>query len=94
MLKGLKVINKNNKDNQLFSIRNSVLVWVAGIMLGWGIAVIGVYQWIKTSNNGPVINSAAPIVAHGNEARSRDGKRLSEIAPAAGKPSDKPEGNK
>ena len=80
------MISKNNKDSQLMSPRNSVLVWVAGIMLGWGMAVVGVYQWIKTSNNTPVIASqAGPVIAKSSDLLGRDGKNFNQIEPASGK---------
>ena len=81
------MISRNTKESGLLSPRNSVLIWVTGIMLGWGIAVVGVYQWIKSTNNAPV--SAAgigPVEAQAGSLRGRDGKALSDIAPAAGKP--------
>ncbi len=84
------MISKNNKESPLFSLRNSVLVWVAGIMLGWGIAVIGVYQWIKSSNNGRVVaGKVDPILA-----QARDANTLSQIEPAAGNTSNKNVKNK
>ena len=78
-------MNKGVKNNDLMSPRHSAMVWVAGITLGWGIAVVGVYQWIKVTNNAPVVASKAAVVAKNTDLRGRDGKNLSDIAPAAGK---------
>ncbi len=44
---------KNNKnDSDRFSLRKSVLIWTAGIFLGWGAAFVIVYKLIESSVSG------------------------------------------
>ncbi len=42
--------NKNESDR--FSLRKSVLIWTAGIFLGWGAAFVIVYKLIESSVSG------------------------------------------
>lgn len=39
----------NDTSTDKFSLRKSVLIWTAGIFLGWGAAFVIVYKLIKTS---------------------------------------------
>lgn len=61
------------------SLRNSILVWVAGIVIGWGCAVVLFYQLIRDSGAEGGFNTGGTLVAEANE-----GTGLAEIAPAAG----------
>ena len=60
------------------SLRNSILVWVAGIVIGWGCAVVLFYQLIRDSAEEGRL-SGAPIVAE-----ARDAVGVADIEPAAG----------
>lgn len=59
------------------SLRNSILVWVAGIVIGWGCAVVLFYQLIRDSAEEGRLG--APIVAE-----ARDAAAVADIEPAAG----------
>jgi len=64
------------------SLRNSILVWVAGIVIGWGCAVVLFYQLIRDSaEEGRLAHS--PLVAEAEKAAG-----LADIEPAAGSPED------
>lgn len=76
------MVNKE-KDSGQYSPRNSLLIWVAGIVLGWGFAVVVVYQVIK----GPdTVVTAEADVSSATQNAQNDEAQLQEIAPAAGKP--------
>ncbi|MEX6724503.1 hypothetical protein [Parapedomonas caeni] len=63
------------------SLRNSILVWVAGIVIGWGCAVVLFYQLIRNSGTEmPVTGRPAAAMV----AEERDATGLADIAPAAG----------
>ena len=62
-----------------FSPRSTLLIWVAGIVLGWGCAVVVVYQVIKGPGTA-IAPDGAPMVAENREAE----RALSAIEPAAG----------
>lgn len=64
----------SRQDEERMSLRNSLLVWVFGAVLGWAVAVVAVYGIIRSADE--------PRIA---EDRIPDGDRaLDEIAPAAG----------
>lgn len=73
------MIKEENGSGRL-SPRKSLLVWVSGMFLGWGIAVVLVYQLIRTSDVAPTAPSQ-PVVATDMVTPG-----LAEIAPAAGTP--------
>ncbi|MCH8684326.1 hypothetical protein [Pedomonas mirosovicensis] len=64
------------------SLRNSILVWVAGIVIGWGCAVVLFYQLIRDSSEERGANAAALM------ASSEEAVGVADIAPAAGGASD------
>lgn len=65
------------------SLRNSILVWVAGIVIGWGCAVVLFYQLIRHSGaETPATGKPAAAMI----AEERDATGLADIAPAAGEP--------
>jgi hypothetical protein len=70
--------NDENSSGKL-SPRQSLLIWVTGMFLGWGVAVVLVYQLIRTSDIAPTPEASTPVVASDQTAPS-----LSDIAPAAG----------
>jgi hypothetical protein len=43
------MIKKKDENAGKLSLRKSVLVWTAGILIGWGAAFILIVQLIKTS---------------------------------------------
>ena len=59
------------------SLRNSILVWVAGIVIGWGCAVVLFYQLIRDSAEEGRLGS--PMIAEVQDAAS-----VADIEPAAG----------
>lgn len=69
-------------DLERMSLRNSLLVWVFGAVLGWAVAVVAVYGIIRTADD--------PLVAE--DGTPRDEQQLDQIAPAAGEPSGDAEG--
>ena len=60
------------------SLRNSILVWVAGIVIGWGCAVVLFYQLIRDSAEEGRLTGSALI------AESRNAVGVADIEPAAG----------
>lgn len=60
------------------SLRNSILVWVAGIVIGWGCAVVLFYQLIRDSSEERGIDAPALI------AESSETIGVADIEPAAG----------
>jgi len=63
----------NNDDHDRMSLRNSLLVWVFGAVLGWVVAVVAIYTIIRTADN-----------SHITERNSAPDAQLEQIAPAAG----------
>lgn len=64
-------INKNQKEDRL-SMRHSLIVWVAGAVLGWVVAVVSVWTALNTTDSDIADNS--PTQA----------EKLEKIMPAAG----------
>jgi len=60
------------------SLRNSILVWVAGIVIGWGCAVVLFYQLIRDSAEEGRL-ARAPLIAE-----VQDSASVADIEPAAG----------
>jgi hypothetical protein len=56
------VKNKNEQAGKL-SLRRSILVWTAGILIGWGAAFVLIVQLIKTSVSDGQGTSATQIVS-------------------------------
>ncbi len=66
------------------SVRNSLLVWVSGAVLGWVVAVVAIYSLLRASDQ-PLVaedpgahNQPPPIAQEANP------KDLNQITPAAG----------
>lgn len=73
-------MNRLDKDSGRLSLRNSVLVWCAGIVIGWGFAVVLFYQLIRHSGDEtPTTSQTSAVIATGG-----DPQTLADIAPAAG----------
>jgi hypothetical protein len=80
--------NENNVAERL-SMRKSVLVWIGGICLGWGIATALIFSYWALSRQEPINaigEAAAPMVADA----AKDAKSLNDVMPAAGKSTEKP----
>lgn len=60
------------------SLRNSILVWVAGIVIGWGCAVVLFYQLIRDSTEEGRLGNAQLV------AEAHDTVGVADIEPAAG----------
>ncbi len=65
-------------DQERMSLRNSLLVWVFGAVLGWAVAVVAVYGIIRSSDDHRVAEDIVPA----------EEQQLDRIAPAAGETSD------
>jgi hypothetical protein len=79
--------NENNGTDRL-SVRKSVMIWIGGICLGWGIATALIFSYWAVSRQDPIEaldGGAAPMVADA----AKDAKSLNEVMPAAGKPASK-----
>lgn len=78
--------NIGNHDNERMSVRNSLLVWVSGAVLGWVVAVVAIYGLLRASDEPMVadMEKLSPPIA-----QSADPDILNKIEPAAG--TEKPE---
>ncbi len=75
------MLNDNNRSERL-SMRKSVLVWIGGICLGWGIASALIFSYWAMSRQDPISadGTVAPMMANAD----KDAKSLNEVMPAAG----------
>ena len=77
-----------------FSLRKSIVVWIAGAVLGWVIAVVTVYNALRTTEatiaeTRPVLDESAPegslaIEQPADHLTPGELEALTETAPAAG----------
>lgn len=74
------MMKKPTRSGRL-SLRNSILIWVAGIVISWSAAVVVFYQFIRAS--GP---DSSPYVARSKDSAQDSATGLSELAPASGAP--------
>jgi hypothetical protein len=81
--------NDNNVAERL-SMRKSVLIWIGGICLGWGIATSLIFSYWALSRQEPIQAIDAPAVPMTADA-TKEAKGLNEVMPAAGKPTGAPE---
>lgn len=65
--------NKEAKEERL-SMRNSIMVWIAGAILGWIVAVVSVWTAMSTTDSNIAKNT------------SPDAEQMEKIMPAAGDP--------
>lgn len=65
-------ISRKHEQERL-SLRNSLLVWVFGAVLGWAVAVVAVYGIIRTADEPLMAEDGVPAE-----------EQLDRIAPAAG----------
>jgi hypothetical protein len=76
------MIKKKDENAGKLSLRKSVLVWTAGILIGWGAAFILIVQLIKTSVSDGRNAEATQIVSR--DKRVTPPQRMEDIEPAAG----------
>jgi hypothetical protein len=79
--------NENNNADRL-SMRKSVLIWIGGICLGWGIASGLIFSYWAMSRQEPikaVESQGAPMMADAD----KESKGLNEVMPAAGSAAEK-----
>lgn len=69
-------ISQENKNSRL-SMRNSVMVWVAGAVLGWIVAVASVWTVMDNSNSNIAKNTPS------------EAEKMEQIMPASGNGKDK-----
>jgi hypothetical protein len=62
------------------SPRSSILVWVAGIVVGWGFAFVLVYQVIRGAEENGATGRTVPTAI----ASEQGSPSIADIAPAAG----------
>ncbi len=65
-------ITQDKKEDRL-SMRHSLMVWVAGAVLGWVVAVVSVWTALNTTENSNIANNA-PTTA----------EQMEQIMPASG----------
>jgi hypothetical protein len=82
------MIKKKNEDAGKLSLRKSVLVWTAGILIGWGAAFILIVQLIKTSVSDGRSADGTQIVS--TDKRTAPVPNPEDIEPAAGTPDPAP----
>ncbi|MDA5193610.1 hypothetical protein [Govanella unica] len=78
-------LSQDDNSNRM-SMRNSLLVWVFGAVLGWAVAVVAVYSIIRDEGDRAVAtNTSEP---HTNQkktiAQPKEADELNAIEPAAG----------
>lgn len=69
-----------NDDAERMSMRNSLLVWVSGAVLGWVVAVVAVYSALRTDEDTIIAQDPAPRPSMAREAPTG----LDAIEPAGG----------
>lgn len=71
-----------NDNGEPLSIRRSVIVWLAGGVFGWVIAVVLIYGTIRATSYDNIAEKQQQ--EQSNSATATDEKALQDIAPAAG----------
>lgn len=66
---------QERKEDRL-SMRHSLMVWIAGAVLGWVVAVVSVWTALNTTNNDVDNNIASKSPS--------EAERMEQILPAAG----------
>ena len=61
-----------NKNNSRLSMRHSLMVWIAGAILGWVVAVVSVWTALNTTDSNIAKNSLS------------NAEQMEQIVPAAG----------
>lgn len=65
-----------DKENGRLSMRNSLMVWIGGAILGWVVAVVSVWFALNSSDNDIALNDLS------------EAEHMEQIVPAAGKNKD------
>lgn len=73
------MVNKQDKEEGRLSMRNSLIVWISGAILGWVVAVVSVWTALSTTDSNIAANS--PTTA----------EKMEQIAPAAGDKKNQPD---
>ena len=73
------MVNKQDKEEGRLSMRNSLIVWISGAILGWVVAVVSVWTALSTTDSNIAANS--PTTA----------EKMEQIAPAAGDKNNQPD---
>lgn len=71
-------------DSNRMSMRNSLLVWVFGAVLGWVVAVVAVYSIIRDEGDRVIATTKQPQNAEKALASDKKARELNAIQPAAG----------
>ncbi|MFC7049358.1 hypothetical protein [Emcibacter nanhaiensis] len=77
---------ENNSDERL-SMRQSVMIWVVGAVLGWVVAVASVYSALRSPES-EIAENKAPLE---EKISPEDAEKVQEIMPAAGQEDKKSE---
>lgn len=72
-----KMFNSQNNSSSRLSMRHSLMVWVAGAVLGWVVAVMSVWTALSTPSNGNI--------AENSPSQAEQMEQMEQIMPAAGK---------
>ncbi len=78
-------MSNNNNVAERLSMRKSILIWIGGICLGWGIATSLIFSYWALSRQEPIKAIDAPATPMVADA-TKEAKSLNEVMPAAGKP--------
>ncbi|VAV86904.1 hypothetical protein MNBD_ALPHA02-276 [hydrothermal vent metagenome] len=73
------MVNKQDKEEGRLSMRNSLIVWISGAILGWVVAVVSVWTALSTTDSNIAANS--PTTA----------EKMEQIMPASGDRKDQPD---
>jgi hypothetical protein len=76
-------MSNDNKNTERLSMRKSILIWIGGICLGWGIASSLILAYWAMSRQEPIQDvsvAGQPMTASADT----DAKGLNEVMPAAG----------
>ncbi|RMF07528.1 MAG: hypothetical protein D6763_12140 [Alphaproteobacteria bacterium] len=76
--------NPVDRDKERMSVRNSLLVWVSGAVLGWVVAVVAIYGLLRASDESVIADSQEMSTPASSIAQEHDPTILNKIEPAAG----------
>tara|TARA_B100001939_G_C16946159_1_gene620456 strand:+ start:6170 stop:6433 length:264 start_codon:yes stop_codon:yes gene_type:complete len=77
--------NSDKDEEDRLSMRQSVMIWIVGAILGWLVAVASVYTALRA----PDSDIASDQPASQNDVSPEDAERVQEIMPAAGSDEEK-----
>lgn len=76
-------LSQNENSNRM-SMRNSLLVWVFGTVLGWAVAVVAVYTLIREEGDPLIASHSRTNSVSQNAVSDQKAIDLNQIEPAAG----------